>query len=117
MYKSNKSAFSPINQNIFLSKSHVLKFLKKKLRYSHIEKIYSFTVAEWKKSESDILNLITKNFNSAPLAMICRKADLTVASGCALANIPMIVVSSEQFDSIENGKEIQIDTESTTVLN
>ena len=58
-----------------------------------------------------------KNSNSAPLAMICRKADLTVASGCALANIPMIVVSKEQFDSIETGKEVEINTESTTVLN
>ena len=34
-----------------------------------------------------------KSNQSAPIAMICTKADLTVASGCALANIPMIVVS------------------------
>ena len=58
-----------------------------------------------------------KRYESAPLAMICKKADLTVASGCALANIPMIVVSKEQFDSIENGKEIEINTESTAILN
>ena len=58
-----------------------------------------------------------KSYESAPLAMICKKADLTVASGCALANIPMIIVSNEQFDSIENGKEVEINTESTTILN
>ena len=58
-----------------------------------------------------------KSNQSAPIAMICKKADLTVASGCALANIPMIVVSKEQFDSIENGKEVEINTESTTILN
>ena len=58
-----------------------------------------------------------KNNEAAPRAMICKKADLTVASGCALANIPMIVVSKEQFDSIENGKEVEINTESTTILN
>ena len=58
-----------------------------------------------------------KSYESAPLAMICKKADLTVASGCALANIPMIVVSKEQFDSIENGKEVEINTESTIILN
>ena len=58
-----------------------------------------------------------KSYESAPLAMICKKADLTVASGCALANIPMIVVSKEQFDSIEDGKEVEINTESTTILN
>ena len=58
-----------------------------------------------------------KNNESAPLAMICKKADLTVASGCALANIPMIVVSEDEFDSIENGRDIQIDTESEKILN
>ena len=31
--------------------------------------------------------------NSAPRAMICQKADLTVASGCALANIPLVIVT------------------------
>ena len=57
-----------------------------------------------------------KSNDSAPVAMICQKADLTVASGCALANIPMIIVSNDEFDSIEDGKEIQIDTESENIL-
>ena len=52
-----------------------------------------------------------KSNNSAPLAMICKKADLTTASGCALANIPLVVVSKEEFDSFENGKNLEIDTE------
>ena len=58
-----------------------------------------------------------KSHKSAPLAMICQKADLTVASGCALANIPMIVVSKQKFDSIYYGEEVEINTESTTILN
>ena len=58
-----------------------------------------------------------KSNNSAPVAMICQKADLTVASGCALANIPMIVVSNDEFNSIIDGKEIQVDTESENILN
>ena len=58
-----------------------------------------------------------KSNQSAPIAMICQKADLTVASGCALANIPMIVVSTEEFDSIQNGNEISIDTKSEKILN
>ena len=58
-----------------------------------------------------------KSHQSAPLAMICKKADLTVASGCALANIPMIIVSNEEFDSIEDGKQINIDTETEKILN
>ena len=58
-----------------------------------------------------------KSNNSAPVAMICQKSDLTVASGCALANIPMIVISNDEFNSIEDGKEIQVDTESENILN
>ena len=58
-----------------------------------------------------------KSNNSAPVAMICTKADLTVASGCALANIPMIVVSNEEFDSIQDGNEITIDTKSEKFFN
>ena len=58
-----------------------------------------------------------KSYESAPLAMICKKADLTVASGCALANIPMVIVSFDDFNSIQNGKEIEIDTNSSNILN
>jgi len=54
---------------------------------------------------------------SAPIAMICQKADLTVASGCALANIPMIVVSNEEFDSIQDGNSITVDTKSEKIFN
>ena len=53
-----------------------------------------------------------KSNNSAPLAMICKKADLTVATGCALSNIPMVIVSAEEFSSFKNGQKISLDTES-----
>ena len=58
-----------------------------------------------------------KSNNTAPAAMICQKADLTVASGCALANIPMLVLGDDEFNAIKDGKEIQIDTESEKILN
>ena len=38
-----------------------------------------------------------KSNQTAPVAMICQKADLTVATGCALANIPLITVSDEEY--------------------
>ena len=57
-----------------------------------------------------------KSNQSAPIAMICTKADLTVASGCALANIPMIVASPEEFDSINDGTQITVDTDSQEVI-
>ncbi len=56
-----------------------------------------------------------KSNNSAPIAMVCQKADLTTASGCALADIPLIIVTKEEFDSLENGKEMVIDTNSYTL--
>jgi predicted aconitase with swiveling domain len=52
-----------------------------------------------------------KSNESAPLAMICTKADLTVATGCALANIPLIIISNEEFSSIKSGKKLLLDTE------
>jgi len=58
-----------------------------------------------------------KFHQTAPAAMICQKADLTVASGCALANIPMIVVSNEEFNSLNDGNQITVDTESKKIFN
>ena len=58
-----------------------------------------------------------KSNNVAPAAMVCQKVDLTVASGCALANIPMIVVSNEEFDSLNNGNQITVDTNTEKIFN
>ncbi|QUC64531.1 DUF126 domain-containing protein [Nitrosopumilus sp. K4] len=57
-----------------------------------------------------------KSNNSAPLAMICQKADLTVATGCALANIPLITISDEEFSSLHNGQKISLDTDSSNPI-
>ena len=57
-----------------------------------------------------------KSNNSAPLAMICQKADLTVATGCALANIPLITVTDDEFSSIQNGMKVTLDTDSSNPL-
>jgi len=57
-----------------------------------------------------------KSNNSAPLAMICEKVDLTVATGCALANIPLITVSEKEFSLLEDGKKILLDTESSNPI-
>ena len=57
-----------------------------------------------------------KSNNSAPLAMICEKVDLTVATGCALANIPLITVSENEFSELVTGKKILLDTNSTNPI-
>jgi predicted aconitase with swiveling domain len=56
-----------------------------------------------------------KSNESAPLAMICKKADLTVATGCALANIPLITISDEEFSSIQNKMKISFDTDTSQI--
>ena len=51
-----------------------------------------------------------KSHNSAPAAMICTKADLSVASGCALANIPLVIATQDYYDSLKDGEELTFDT-------
>jgi predicted aconitase with swiveling domain len=57
-----------------------------------------------------------KSNNSAPLGMVCKKVDLTVASGCALANIPLVIATEQEYDSLEDGKQITLDAESGKIL-
>jgi predicted aconitase with swiveling domain len=55
-----------------------------------------------------------KSNGTSPAAMICTKADLSVVSGCALANIPMVIANQEQYDTLVDGQEITLDAESGT---
>ena len=57
-----------------------------------------------------------KSNGAAPAAMICTKADLSVVSGCALANIPLVIASENDYDSLTDGQEITLNTESEKIL-
>ncbi len=57
-----------------------------------------------------------KSNNSAPLAMICLKADLVVVTGCALTNIPLLIISNDEFNFLKSGMKIAIDTKSSTPI-
>jgi uncharacterized protein len=57
-----------------------------------------------------------KSNGSAPAAMICTKPDLSVASGCALADIPLVIATQDYFDSLKDGEEITIDTDAEKIL-
>ena len=52
----------------------------------------------------------------APLAMICLKADLTTASGCAISNIPLVVANKNDYDSLEQDKEVVLDAIAGKIL-
>jgi len=41
-------------------------------------------------------------------AITDQKHDLTVASGCALANIPLFILSPDEYDSMKDGDEISL---------
>jgi uncharacterized protein len=57
-----------------------------------------------------------KKNNASPLAMICTKADMSVASGCALANIPMVIISQKEYDLLLDGNKITLDAELGKIL-
>ena len=58
---SSKKKFG---KNIFTSKSDVLKSLSPKIKKSHIEPMYDFTISEWKQNKSEIVNNIGKSFSN-----------------------------------------------------
>jgi uncharacterized protein len=45
----------------------------------------------------------------APLAIICLKADITTASGCAISNIPLVVAEKKDYESLKDGQEVTVD--------
>ena len=49
----------------FTSKANTLKFLQEKITRSKIEQSFDFTIEEWQKSESIILNKVMKIFNGS----------------------------------------------------
>ena len=49
-----------------------------------------------------------KSNSVAPAAMACQKVDLTVASGCALANIPLFVLPPDEYENMKDGDEISL---------
>ena len=52
----------------------------------------------------------------APLAMICLKADITTASGCAISNIPLVVAQKEDYESLKDGQEVSLDAIKGNIL-
>lgn len=64
MKDSNEFYGIRLPKEIQCTKSNVLKFLRKKIKLSKIEKILDFTVLEWENNKMSILRSISKNFDS-----------------------------------------------------
>ncbi|MDE1838683.1 MAG: DUF126 domain-containing protein [Thaumarchaeota archaeon] len=54
--------------------------------------------------------------NCAPLAMICLKADLTTASGCAISNIPLVVADKNDYDLLQENNQVTLDAIAGKIL-
>ena len=50
----------------------------------------------------------------APAAMVCQKADLMVASGCAMSSIPLLVANEDELKVLKDGLAVSVDTKSSS---
>ena len=58
-----------------------------------------------------------KNNNASPNGIICTNSvDITTASGCAISNIPLVVVSKNDYDLLQENKEITLDAVEGKIL-
>ncbi|MEM3159720.1 MAG: DUF126 domain-containing protein [Nitrososphaera sp.] len=53
---------------------------------------------------------------TAPAAIVCTKADITTASGCAIARIPVVDLPAKKpISSIKGGTRVRVDADSGTI--
>lgn len=52
-----------------------------------------------------------KSHNVAPAAMICHRADLTVVTGCAVADIPLVIAEPHEISTLVAGRHATLDAD------
>lgn len=53
---------------------------------------------------------------TAPAAIVCTKADITTASGCAIARIPLVdLPAKKSISSIRRGSRVSVDADKGTI--
>lgn len=58
-----------------------------------------------------------KQYGNAPNAVVCSKADITTASGCALANIPVVdLPNGTPLSSLKQGLQVRVDADGRRVI-
>ena len=58
-----------------------------------------------------------KEYGNAPSAVVCSKADITTASGCALANIPVVDLPNETpLSSLRQGLKARVEADARRIL-
>ena len=120
-------------ENNFTSKSNVLKFLSAELKKSKIEKIFDFTVKDWKNNQENILLNIQKEFNNKYLIIrsSARGEDSIENSSAgeylSIQNVPSnskikikrainnVIKSYKQKSNLNNYNQVLIQTQTTNV--
>jgi predicted aconitase with swiveling domain len=58
-----------------------------------------------------------KEYGNAPNAVVCSKADIITASGCALANIPLVDLPNRiPFSSLKQGLKARVEADAIRVV-
>jgi uncharacterized protein len=58
-----------------------------------------------------------KEYGNAPSAVVCSKADITTASGCALANIPVVDLPNRiPFSSLKQGLKARVEADARRIV-
>jgi predicted aconitase with swiveling domain len=58
-----------------------------------------------------------KEYGNAPSAVVCSKADITTASGCALANIPVVDLPDETpLSSLKQGLQAKVEADDRRII-
>jgi uncharacterized protein len=57
-----------------------------------------------------------KEYGNAPSAVVCSKVDITTASGCAVANIPVVNLPiGTQLSALNQGWQARVDADARTI--
>ena len=58
-----------------------------------------------------------KEYGNAPSAIVCSKADITTASGCALANIPVVdLPDGTPLSSLKHGLNARVEADARRII-
>ena len=58
-----------------------------------------------------------KEYGNAPSAVVCSKADITTASGCALANIPVVdLPNGIPLYTLKQGLKIRVEADARRII-
>jgi predicted aconitase with swiveling domain len=58
-----------------------------------------------------------KEYGNAPSAVVCSKADITTASGCALANIPVVdLPNGTRLSTLKQGLKTRVEADARRII-